>query len=135
MKDLSLVREDDCTECLPVREKQVVKCVRIIDGDTIIIAFYRDEALLKMSCRIRGIDTPEMRSKILKEKELALLAKHRLAAAAEGKMALLTEVGIDKYGRCLATVTVDGLDLTNHMLKDPTVCHPYDGGTKSTWQC
>ena len=65
-----------------------------------------------MSIRINGIDTPELRVKCNKDKQLARLAKQfaieHLRAA---KSILLNNIKRGKYFRLIADVYVDGIIL------------------------
>ena len=54
------------------RQSRVVK---VYDGDTITILFRFNKQYYKTSCRILGIDTPELRTKNLKEKAAGYEAK------------------------------------------------------------
>ena len=41
-------------------EKQFAKVVSIFDGDTLDLAFYREDNLVRYKCRMSGYDAPEM---------------------------------------------------------------------------
>jgi len=105
------------------------------DGDTCYItAKTFPEPLQKMSIRILGIDTPEIRGDCAEEKELAIqgrvLANELFKAASE---ITLENLDWDKYGgRVLADVYLDG-ELYSQKLIDAGLARPYDGGTKTPW--
>jgi micrococcal nuclease len=105
------------------------------DGDTCYItAKTFPEPLQKMSIRILGIDTPEIKGECTEEKELALkgreLANELFKAA---KTIRLENLKWDKYGgRVLADVYLDE-ELYSKKLIDAGLARPYDGGTKESW--
>ena len=105
------------------------------DGDTCYItAKTFPEPLQKMSIRILGIDTPEIRGDCKEEKELALkgreLANELFKSA---KTIRLENLKWDKYGgRVLADVYLDE-ELYSKKLIDAGLARPYDGGTKESW--
>jgi len=94
------------------------KVIRIIDGDTfdsmIDLGF---KIFLKQRVRLWGIDSPETRTRDIKEKESGLKAKERLQEMIEEKEINLKSVEWGKYGRCLAVIWVDGFgDSVNDVL-------------------
>jgi micrococcal nuclease len=105
------------------------------DGDTCYVtAPSLPEPLQKMSIRILGIDTPEIRGDCAEEKDLAMqgrvLANELFRAADE---ITLENLDWDKYGgRVLADVYLDG-ELFSQKLIDAGLARPYDGGTKTPW--
>ena len=60
---------------------------RVVDGDTLDcdLDLGFDVILQKQRVRLAGIDTPESRTRNLKEKALGLKAKERLIELCEGK--------------------------------------------------
>lgn len=79
-----------------------VKSARVIDGDTteaiISLGFYID---ITIRVRFAGLNTPELNSPILEERELAKLAKYETVAwfeANKGNIILYSK-STDKYGR------------------------------------
>ncbi len=82
------------------------KVVDVYDGDTITINFYLQKKIVKMSCRLLGIDTPELRTLDIKEKEAGKLAKEILINLCKPDSNLLyVKFGkMDKYGRPLVTL-------------------------------
>ncbi len=72
-----------------------------------------------------------------KEKELAILARDAVRELILGKIVLLEEVGLEKYGRLLAEVVVPGGGIgfhgrvnVNNWLLEKGYAKLYDGGTK-----
>jgi micrococcal nuclease len=106
--------------------------VKVVDGDTIDV-----DVDLGFSCwlrnkrvRLMGIDTPESRTRNLKEKALGLKAKERLIELC-GEKLMLKSQGTDKYGRILGVpYTMDGLDMCNQLVEEGHAV-PYFGGKKS----
>lgn len=78
--------------------------VRVIDGDTI-----------EVRIRLANVDAPEVHGACDAERRLAAAASEFVAAAMAGakQLAIVVNPGrpFDRYGRVLATVTVDGADL------------------------
>ena len=77
--------------------------VKVVDGDTVDVTLDLgfDVKLHKQRCRLAGIDTPESRTRNLKEKALGLKAKERLKELCVGKFKIQS-LGKGKYGRILA---------------------------------
>jgi len=105
------------------------------DGDTCYItATVLPDSLKKMSIRILGIDTPEIRGDCEEEKALAQEGKKlandlfRAATTIEYK-----DIKWDKYGgRILANVYLDG-ELYSTKLIDAGLARPYFGKNKESW--
>lgn len=88
-----------------------------------------------MAIRINGIDTPEMRAKCIKEKNLARRAKQFSVSALRGaKVIELRDMKRGKYFRIVADVFVDSKSLGDMLLKKGFAV-PYDGGTKTKDWC
>ena len=109
---------------------------RVVDGDTIdtSIDLGFDISLTKR-IRLAGVDTPESRTKDLKEKELGIDAKnwlkHRLEDAED--IIIRTELpdSTEKYGRIIGNLYINGeeVSLNNQMITEGYAL-AYDGGTK-----
>jgi micrococcal nuclease len=105
------------------------------DGDTCyVLAPSLPESLQKMSIRILGIDTPEIRGECEQEKELALEGRevaNNLFRNAE--KIEFRGYKWDKYGgRILTEVYIDGQNYAE-LLMMAGLARPYDGGTKTPW--
>ena len=105
------------------------------DGDTCyVIAPSLPVPLQKMSVRILGIDTPEIRGKCEEEKKLALEARafaNKMFRDAE--TIEFANLDWDKYGgRVLADVYIDGKSYRDEII-NTGLARPYDGGTKQEW--
>lgn len=131
---LQMIEESDCDKYLPVESGTRVKILRAADGDTIVIAFHRADDVMKLTARLRGIDTPEIGSLDSTERLMAMAARRRLAEKAENQIATVLDAGVDKYGRVLCNMTIDGdVSLSTFMLENETLCRPYTGGVKLAW--
>jgi micrococcal nuclease len=115
--------------------------VSIYDGDTftVSISWLPDVFGNKISVRIMGIDTPEIRStcstKEDKEAEVAKAkdARDILVGQLSGANVItLKDIQRDKYFRILATVEVDGRNV-NDLPLALGLAVPYTGGTKPDW--
>ena len=80
--------------------------IRVIDGDTIVLRIDLGFKLSwKVSCRLHGIDCPELRSKSASERVAAKAAKDfTQGELAIGSTVLVYSVELDKYGRPLVDI-------------------------------
>jgi len=113
-----------------------VEIISVYDGDscTVNVDIGFGWRKTKLKCRLYGIDTPEIRGSSAEEKELAYAAKAFLKELLEGAdVVLLRSIAKpDKFGRCLAQLWADGVDVSDFMIKEG-YARAYDGGTKSIW--
>ena len=107
------------------------RVIDVYDGDTFTIAgrVAYNPSLFKFSVRIRGIDTPEKRTKDDNEKFVALKAQAFVENIILGNMVELHGVATDKYGRLLADVTCKGRNIADELIAK-RMAVAYDGGTK-----
>jgi endonuclease YncB( thermonuclease family) len=129
-KDIQNIEWKDTVPFVPPINAGCV--VKVYDGDTITIASkmpYKNSPMYRFSVRLRGIDSPEIKGKTAIEKDLAYSARDALANKLLGKNIILKNVSLEKYGRLLADVYFDGLNMNQWML-DNKLALPYDGGTK-----
>lgn len=111
---------------------EVDKVVSVYDGDTITVTIKEYPSIIgeKISIRVNGIDTPEIKGKCTKEKELGLKAKKFTVSFLTGaKEIQLTNVQRDKYFRIVADVYVNNVNLADMLIKE-NLAVPYFGGTK-----
>jgi len=122
------------------------KIVSVYDGDTCTAIFRmldepntksnnkRTLPLIQYKIRMIGVDTPELkpllstpnRDKVVgRAKEAKKVVEDKIL----NKIVILDCKGFDKYGRILAVITVDNLNL-NKWLLDNHYAVNYDGGTK-----
>lgn len=120
------------------------KIVSVYDGDTCTAIFRMlDEPntknkpnvpLIQYKIRMIGIDTPELKPLLStpnrdKVVERAKEAKKIVEDKILNKIVILDCKGFDKYGRILAVITINNLNL-NQWLLDNHYAVNYDGGTK-----
>lgn len=121
--------EDTCEFVFPAQGGRVIK---VYDGDTITIACklpYKKSPLYRLSVRLKGIDTPEIKGKTEDEKQAAKLVRDFVHSIAYNKYVELRNVTSEKYGRLLADVYIDNVHL-NELLFVLRYAVKYDGGTK-----
>lgn len=111
--------------------------VRNYDADTITFNLPGLHPIIgdKISIRVNGIDTPEIRGKCKKEKELAKVAKELVTHLMKWADSItLKNIGRGKYFRIVADVLIDGDSLAD-ILIEWEMAVPYDGGTKTHSWC
>jgi micrococcal nuclease len=107
---------------------------RVVDGDTVDISIDLGFDLTKKErVRLAGIDTPETRTKDMKEKELGYEAKEflQIHLMKASKLTVKTEKD-GKYGRMLGWLyktEEDNLSI-NELMVNEGYAWSYDGGTK-----
>ena len=107
----------------------------IYDGDTLRVTIRDWPAVAgqRVPVRVHGIDTPEMRDKRPRVRELARRAKQfSVSRLRSGKRIELRQIRRDKYFRLLAEVWIDGHSLGDELIK-AGLAKAYTGGTKSPW--
>jgi endonuclease YncB( thermonuclease family) len=134
MTDLSTLQEQDCIHCIPVKDNQIVKALRVIDGDTIELGFIVDGIAQKMPLRMAMYDACEIHSTDPVERQHAEVAKSKLQEICEGKLIQLKTVKLDKYARLLCDASVGNIQsISEYMLQFTDCCVPYTGGKKKPW--
>lgn len=127
---------------------RLAKCVHVYDGDTIQVVFPLQGILYRWSCRLSGVDTPELRTKNKNEKKYGYEVRDALRKKILNKMIVLHCGEFDKYGRLLGKVYLktDGQEgggeedekeddpSINKWLIDNEYAFAYDGGTKKNWE-
>jgi endonuclease YncB( thermonuclease family) len=93
---------------LNTREEYNGRVVGITDGDTLTLLV---EERQQVKVRLAEIDTPES------AQPYGTQAKKELSALAFNREALVKEQDIDKYGRVVGRVFVDGLDVNAEMVR------------------
>jgi endonuclease YncB( thermonuclease family) len=130
------------------------KVVHIYDGDTVHIVFIINNCYSKFVCRMAHIDTPEMASKNIKEKEAAIKSRNYLfeqvtdmkitTSVTKKDLDVLCEKSqkliwvkcfeFDKYGRLLVNAwNMVNEKSINEMMVDEKHGKPYFGGKKKEW--
>lgn len=108
-----------------------IKVIKVIDGDTITGIFkYKDE-FFKTNFRINNIDTPELKSSEIKQKNKAQDAQKYLFNLIINKTLKAKFNKFDKYGRILLDLYLnDGESVAENLIKGG-YGKKYDGGTKN----
>ena len=115
----------------------VSEVTSIYDGDTFRVNIKDYPTLLgyHMSIRVNGIDTPEMRTKCVKEKNLARKAKQfTVSFLRNAKVIELRNMKRGKYFRIVADVYADNQSLSSALIKHKLAV-TYNGGTKTKDWC
>lgn len=123
--------EDTIEFTFPIKGGRVIK---VYDADTITIASklpYDESPLYRLSVRLNGIDTPEIKGKDIsnEEKESAKKARDFVSNLVLNKFVRLENIETEKYGRILADVYIGDLHI-NEVLINERYAVKYDGGTK-----
>ena len=132
MEDATDIKWEDTLEFkFPIEGGRVIK---VYDADTITIASklpYDSSPLYRLSVRLNGIDTPEMKGKDISEEEetAAKIARDFVSNLVLNKYVRLENICNEKYGRILADVYI-GDTLLNELLIKERYAVKYDGGTK-----
>jgi endonuclease YncB( thermonuclease family) len=119
----------------PTSDYMVLSVDDVIDGDTIKTNLSKLPPPLNIILiRISGIDTPELRGKCQREKDLAVQAKNEVQRLAAGQKMRVFNYKWDKYGgRIDAEVYVNGVLLGPHLV-GMQLAVPYNGtGPKYDW--
>lgn len=121
------------TQCR--HDSSVFRCVRFLgnyDGDTIRVSIPGVHPLIgeKISVRVLGIDTPEMKGRGRCEATRAKEARDVVTSFLQSAKAIeIRNVQRDKYFRVLGDIIADGKSLKDALLMKG-VAVAYDGGTK-----
>lgn len=111
------------------------RCVEYLgnyDGDTTTFNIKDVHPIIgkRISVRVNGIDTPEIKGKLPCEKEAAQVAKLEVENFLKNAKRIdLTNVAREKYFRILADVIADGQSV-GEILLQKKLAYPYQGKTK-----
>ena len=111
------------------------RVIRVIDGDTFVVDIDEFPDLIgkDISVRVNGIDTPELRGKCGREKDLAVKAKERVDALLKTADTIVLEnLSRGSFFRIVADVIIDGVDLGELILNEG-LATPYRSGSESPW--
>ena len=112
--------------------------LRVIDGDTLLVEAHPwPQQRVEVYVRLRGIDTPELRSACPGERDAAQLARQTLTdMAGEGTTVWLRNIAGDKYfGRIVADVMLPDGRNPAEALKIAGLAVAYEGGKKPVMDC
>ena len=134
----NLKTSDDAKMLSLENEIKVGYVVDVYDGDTCKINMYFKDDIYKWNCRVMGIDTPELRTRDLKEKECGYFVRDKLREKILNQIIIVKCLNFDKYGRLLVYIypyndnmIIDDNKSYNQWLIDNKYALPYDGGTKT----
>ena len=123
--------QDTVEFTFPIEGGRVIK---VYDGDTITIASklpFDNSPLYRLSVRLNGIDTPEIKGKTEDEKTAAKQVKDALSVLILNKRVSLKNIQTEKYGRILADVYIGELHINQWLITEKYAVK-YDGGTKKS---
>jgi endonuclease YncB( thermonuclease family) len=128
---LDIKWEDTVEFTFPIKGGRVIK---VYDADTITIASklpFDGSPIYRLSVRLNGIDTPEIKGKGIsdEEKEAAKIARDFVSNLVLNKYVKLENIESEKYGRILADIYIGDTHLNNLLLRERYAV-VYDGGTK-----
>ena len=106
----------------------------VYDGDSIKLIFPFHGHNYRWTCRLNGIDTPEIRSSNLHEKELGLKVRDIVREKILNKTINILCHSFDKYGRLLIDVYIEENLCLNEWLVENSYANSYNGGTKIAWK-
>ena len=121
---------------LIIYQYYVRKVENVVDGDTIdVLIDLGFDILFSSRVRLAGIDTPESRTKDLKEKALGLESKEYLKKALKDAKSVVIKTekmdSSEKYGRILGWVYINGDTVSlNDMMINDGYAWGYMGETK-----
>jgi len=128
----NIIKWEDTVEfTFPITGGRVIK---VYDADTITIATklpFIDSPLYRLSVRLNGIDAPEIKGKDVSndEKEAAIIARDVVSKMILYKDVVLKNIQSEKYGRVLADVYIDDINLNEYLVRHRYAVK-YDGGKK-----
>lgn len=102
--------------------------VKVYDGDTFTVAFfmYGSKVPYRISVRLRGINAPEMLGGTPRKRVKAREAQIFLHSVIFNRTVSLKNLSFEKYGRLLADVFCDGVNI-NQLMLDNCYAKSYDG--------
>tara|TARA_Y100000748_G_C15502950_1_gene490804 strand:- start:2278 stop:2703 length:426 start_codon:yes stop_codon:yes gene_type:complete len=120
------------TTALTTTNRKYARVVSVYDGDTITIVMRLHLRHYQFKCRLVGIDTPELRTRNEKEKQMGYQAKQYLVELIDKQLIQVQCQGLDKYGRLLILPYIHGDNVCELMIQKGWA-QRYDGGTKTPW--
>ena len=106
-------------------EYYVRKVENVVDGDTIdVLIDLGFDILFQSRVRLAGIDTPESRTRDLKEKALGLESKEYLKKQLKDAKSIIIKTekmnSTEKFGRILGWLYINGdtVSVNDHMIND-----------------
>lgn len=124
---------NNSTPLFNLHGEKEAKIVDVYDGDTVKAVFELNNKLYKWTCRLCSINTPEIRTKDLEEKEAGLKVRDILREKILNKVVKLECKEFDKYGRVLVNIYLED-ELINKWLIENDHAFEYNGGSKKCWK-
>jgi len=112
------------------------KVVDVYDGDTCKVVIDYKNTLNRFDIRLRGYDSPEIKTSDLLEKEYALATKNILQKLILNKIVIVKFAEYDKYGRVLGDIYVntgDDMLFVNEWMINSKLVTSYNGGKKESY--
>ena len=117
-----------------INHKSIAKVVHVYDGDSVHLVIEVFGKLYKWKCRLAHVDTPELKTKNLKEKEMGFVVRDKLRELMDNKIVDVECFEFDKYGRLLVEITIRETGVKVHeWLISNNYAKKYEGGTKDKW--
>ena len=114
-----------------INSKSNIKEMNHLEKEKDLSSIIDDSTIYRVSVRLNGIDTPEIKGKNEDEKTAAKNARDALSSLILHKEVILKNVSTEKYGRLLADVYFNDLHLNQWMI-DQRYAVKYDGGHKTS---
>lgn len=129
-------QESDSVELIPRMKKPIrAKIIEVYDGDTCKVVYRFGRKYFKISIRIGGIDTPEIRGGSQNETKAAEQIRDHVRELILGKIKYIYIEKWDKYGgRVVGDVFLNGKNkpLSGYLLQRG-LAKKYDGSKKEEW--
>lgn len=107
------------------------KVCSVYDGDSMKIIFPFHDHFYKWTCRLNGVDTPELRSKDTQEKQRAIMVRDKVKEKILHKKVTVHCGKFDKYGRLLIDlICIEDQCHINKWLLENDLAIEYFGGRK-----
>ena len=114
---------------------EVIKVNSVYDGDTFRADLNLGHPIISDNIRVRlnGIDTPEIKGKCWREKQLAIKARDFLKKRLKNsKNITLKNIKRGKYFRIVADVYIDGININKELISKK-MAYSYYKGRKNNW--
>jgi micrococcal nuclease len=136
--DLLNATYDNTPPYSAVGDRCWAKVIKNYDGDSCHIAIIKENRIVRISCRLDGIDTPELRGNSAEEIEAAKIARDTLTQLVDDRLMFVNISDQDKYGRYLITLFDSddesiALNVNKELVRRGLACE-YDGGTKPKFE-
>lgn len=119
----------------PHRKETVMAYVQsVYDGDTCTVIYYiNNVSPFKINIRFKGIDTPEVRTSNLLQKEVAKMIRDYVRSLIENKTVDLYIEKWSKYGGIIQGVIYTDIGSISDHLLNKGIAKPYIGKKKEPW--